>query len=44
MRPIPQTLAIAWTLAACAMAASAQIPAVRFLSLGDVTRVDMEWE
>jgi len=42
MRPIPQTLAIAWTLAACAMAASPQITAVRFWSLGDVTRVAIE--
>jgi N-acetylmuramoyl-L-alanine amidase len=40
--PALKALGLAWALAACALAASPQIRAVRFWSLGDVTRVAIE--
>jgi N-acetylmuramoyl-L-alanine amidase len=40
--PALKALALAWGLAACALAASPQITAVRFWSLGEVTRVAIE--
>jgi N-acetylmuramoyl-L-alanine amidase len=40
--PAWKALALAWALAACALAASPQITAVRFWSLGEVTRVAIE--